>query len=81
MKEGEGIKATVSKGKSSVLFLQGSLAPFPSFPDVIGIYVGLKSALRFVNQILLISVEFVYIRVNCAFSFTVFFFFEEKKQA
>lgn len=74
-KEDEGIKARVSKGKSSVLFLQGSLSPLSLFPDVIRIYVGSKSALRFVNQMLLISVELVYIRIDCGSSLMDFFFF------
>lgn len=67
-KEDVGVKARVSKEKSSVLFLQGSLFLLSLFPDVIVIYVGCKSALRFVNQMLLISAEFVYIRVDCGFS-------------
>lgn len=73
-KEDKGMKARVSKWKTSVLFLQGSLSPVSLFPDVIVIYVGSKSALSFVNQMLLISVAFIYIRVDCGFSLTDFFF-------
>lgn len=56
-KEDEGMKARVSKGKSSLLFLQTSFSLLSLFPDVIVIYSGSKSALRFANQMLLISVE------------------------
>lgn len=66
----EGTKPVMSQGKSSVLFLQG----FLSLLSRCHRDVGLKSALRFVNQMLLISVELVYIRVNCGFSLTDFFF-------
>lgn len=58
MKEDEGMKARVSKGKSSLLLLQTSLSLLSLFPDVIVIYSGSKSALKFVKQMLLISVEF-----------------------
>lgn len=69
----EGMKPTMSKGKNSCAVLTGF--SLPSFllsrchSDV-----GLKSALRFVNQMLLISVEFVYIRVDCGFSLSDFIF-------
>jgi len=53
--------------------LTGFLSPLSWFLDVIGIYVGSKSALRFVNQMLLISVESVHIGVDCGFSVTDFF--------
>lgn len=67
----EGIKM-MSKGKSSVLFLQSFLSLLSRCHSD----VGLKCALRFVNQMLLISLEFVYIGVDCGFSLTDFFSFK-----